>query len=150
MIQVFQMSIELNGAQRQALVIGDPQEAGFQLSHNRLLGYLVDPAAGLVKGNFIANPNFLKFFHQTVLFTSTNAAGLYQSAELNNQGLVTVIDKRATDDNDLRHIIGSFEVHNGEVIEGSYQANSAFELINEKGPFDLGEEFEKIFLVAIT
>jgi hypothetical protein len=106
-------------------------------------GLSAEAIAGGIEGETISvdtfrqNPAFVQLMHQVIRTTGPKDPGLQAAAREQGDGWVYIIDLRTPEGPSGRvppeDIIGAFEVRNGQIISGSYQASATHRVYTRNG-----------------
>ena len=119
----------------------DAFEAG--LRPEAIIGVFTEPVergAGLAVANFRPNTVFVELLHDVVATQAPTLPDLQAEARRQGSGRVYVIDARTPTPEDQvppEDIIGGFEVKDGAVVPGSYQAGPKHQIFSSRGLFKL-------------
>lgn len=118
-----------------------PQEivAERGLNERSILGKVLDPSAGPSAGNVSINPLFVTLLHKAIRESLASAPELHEEGRRKINGLIYIIDGRAHGNENLeaKYIAGAFPVKDGIVNTQSYVPGPNYELIDDKGAFEL-------------
>lgn len=106
-----------------------------------IVGLLERPKEPIAPGNFAANSVFRGFLSDVIARNGPEDPDMQAEAARQGQGYVAVIDQRTpTPEGPIppEDIIGVFEVRDGKVVPGSYQASPNHRLLTKDGFFRLG------------
>jgi hypothetical protein len=106
-----------------------------------ILGVLERPEEPIAPGNFTANSIFRKFLADVIARNGPDDPDMQAAAAQQGQGYVAVIDQRTpTPEGPVppEDIMGIFEVKDGKVVPGSYQASPNHRLLTNDGFVRLG------------
>lgn len=102
--------------------------------------------------HFVRNRFFVEILHQTIANKSPRAQSFLAEALKQNNGWVYVVDQRTQQPDGeipLEDIIGVFEVKDGILIDGSYEANKNHRILSTAGFFDVGPELYPYLIDAV-
>jgi hypothetical protein len=131
-----------------------PLEHVFQhgLAPEAIVGVLLRPLESdesITPGVFARNKVFVEFMHSVIARHAPLLPGLIAEAERLFEGCVCVIDQRTPTPNDgvpPEDIVGVFEVKNGRVVPGSYQACPKHMVLSERGFFQLDADLQRCLM----
>jgi hypothetical protein len=106
-----------------------------------IVGLLERPDEPIAPGNFAANSVFRRFLADVIARNGPDDPDMQAAAAQQGQGYVAVIDQRTPTPGDQvppEDIMGVFEVRDGKVVPGSYQASPNHRLLTADGFFRLG------------
>lgn len=90
-------------------------------------------------GNITINPLFVTLLHKAIREALASSPELHEEGKRKINGLIYIIDGRAqgSEHVEAKYIAGAFPVKNGVVMTESYVPGPNYELIDEKGSFEL-------------
>ncbi len=149
MMNVYAVETTLNGKETTLLTLLDPEAMAQVKNPKAILGLLKNNNGEVTPDNILYNPEFVRFFHQTMLLFAEFTA--VQSPN-NQSGFMYLIDERckSPEKPEQKDIIGSFEVKGGFLLKDSYVANSQYQLISNDGLFQLPAQIEKVLFMALV
>lgn len=149
MMNLFAIETEINNKPVKLLSLLDAGHLAEANNQRAVVGVLKNTEGPIVHQNIIYNPEFITFFHKTILLFAEFYSGL-QTPNLN--GFVYVVDERCTTPEKPmeQDIIGSFEVANGVFYKDSYKPNNNYQFISTDGLFKLPKDIEKMLFVALV
>ena len=104
--------------------------------------------------DFRENPGFARFMHQVIGMAGPKDPGLQAAARQQGDGWVYIIDLRTPERPSGRvppeDIIGAFEVRNGRIIPGSYQASATHLVYTRNGLVCLPPYLRRALVVQLT
>jgi hypothetical protein len=103
--------------------------------------------------SFRPNRTFIDFLHRIIVDVGSRSPELAAGARVQQNGWLYVIDPR-TPEGPNGHvgpedIIGAFEVRDGELVQGSYQANTDYRALTMNGSTRLTPAQRAAFLAAL-
>lgn len=114
------------------------------------------PDDPLTPDNFRANAAFVAFLQQVMTDSGDSIDELRQNAEAVGDGILYVIDERASRPVEGREwsvrsddLIGEFDVKSGNIVPGTYRRNPEYRVFNENGFFQLTENIAQCLMVAL-
>lgn len=116
------------------------------LTSKAIVGFVLDASKPISPENIRLNPTFIDHFHKSILFFAQFNDGMIHLAEQKQNGFIYIQDQRNITSKETiqEDIIGSFEVHNGAVVQESYSPNAAYQFITNQGGFQLQTELEAL------
>lgn len=107
----------------------------------------------LLPANFSTNRVFVDFLHDVIARRAPENASLRAAARAQGEGWVYLIDSRTPDpegDVPVQDIIGAFEVKQGEIVSGSYEANPRHVILSSNGFFQLDPALLQCLVEELT
>lgn len=149
MMNVYAVETTLNGKETTLLTLLDPEAMAQVKNPKAILGMLKNNKGQITPDNILYNPEFVQFFHKTMLLFAEFTA--VQSPN-NQSGFMYLIDERCKtpETPEQKDIIGSFEVKGGFLLKDTYVANSQYEFISNEGLFQLPTQIEKVLFMALV
>lgn len=138
----------MNNKEVTMLTLLDAETMATVQNRKAIVGLLKDRQGPVVHENIMYNPEFVDFFHKTMLVFAEFATGTNPIA---NNGFMYVVDERSKtpDAPEKRDLIGSFEVKAGVVLKDTYVPNAAYEFISQEGLFRLPAQIERVLFLAL-
>lgn len=131
-----------------------PQEivAEKGLDERSILGKIIDPSAGPSAGNVAVNPLFVTLLQKSIRESLAFTPELHEEGKRKINGLIYIIDGRAHGSEHLeaKYVAGAFPVKDGVVNTESYVPGPNYELIDEKGAFELPDVVINYLLKEIS
>jgi hypothetical protein len=121
-----------------------------------IIGVLLRPLESgevITPGTFARNRVFVEFMHSVIARRGPELPGLTAEAKRQGEGLVCVVDQRTPTPQGAvppEDIVGVFEIKNGQVVPGSYQASPKHMILSANGFFRLGSELQPCLLEELA
>ncbi|MBW7844576.1 MAG: hypothetical protein H3C45_02805 [Bacteroidia bacterium] len=147
-MEVHLLQTEINTKPTTLISLLDASLMSKTKNNKAIVGVLKKQETNISPDNIIYNPEFIDFFHKTIVAFSAFVTGVNP---ISTNGFMYVIDERSkTPESPLQEdIIGSFEVIAGVINNESYVPNVHYRLISANGVFQLPKQMEKVLLAAL-
>ena len=101
---------------------------------------------------FKPNSVFREYLHEVIGQCGLESPGMQKEARRIGDGHVYIIDRRTPTPQGKvppEDIIDSFEVKHGQLVSGSYQANTEHKIVSERGLFQLPQKLKRCLVEAM-
>jgi|HubBroStandDraft_4_1064222.scaffolds.fasta_scaffold09113_6 hypothetical protein len=121
-----------------------------------VIGVLLRPLEGgetITPSVFARNRVFVEFMHSVIARRGPELPGLIAEGKRQGEGWVYVVDQRTPTPQGAvppEDIVGAFEIKNGQVVAGSYQASPKHLILSPNGFFRLGSELQPCLLEELA
>ncbi len=149
MMNLYTIQTDINGKETHLLSLFDGQALAELKNNKAIVGILKNSNQPIIHDNIIYNPEFVDFFHKTMLAFAEFTAG---TNPISSSGFMYVVDERSTtpDMPAQKDIIGSFEVQAGILLKDTYLPNKNYQFISDEGLFKLPAQIERVLFMALV
>src|SRR5579884_245191 len=145
--QIFVCTVETPGGPKDYITLVEPKLAfAHGLAPEAVVGVLSRPLESgevITPDLFARNRQFVDFLHEVIEREALQQPGFQAEAQRLSNGWVYIIDQRTSTPGGPvppEDILGGFEVKDGTVVAGSYQANPRHQILSARGFFRLDDE----------
>jgi hypothetical protein len=119
-----------------------------------IIGYFINQtdADNFNPQGFVRNSIFIEFLHSSIAEYAPRTKSFQVEARRQWNGILYLIDQRTPDpagNVPAEDIIGSYSIDGGEIINGSYKANTNYKILTKNGFFKLSEELNRYLINQI-
>lgn len=126
------------------------------LAAEAIIGVLLQPlktGEAITPSDFARNRVFVEFMQTVIARRAPELPGFIAEAKRQGEGWIYVVDQRTPTPQGAvppEDIVGAFQIRNGQVVSGSYQASSRHVILSEHGFFRLGSELQPCLLEELA
>jgi hypothetical protein len=109
------------------------------IPEDAIVGTLPSNVLDIKQETLKPNPSFLRFLHKVIATHGPSAPRLKNAARELGNGALLVKDGRVTivGEHEPEDVLGTFEVHEGRIIQDSYRPHLDYLVVSKRGMFVL-------------